>query len=123
MANQRNTDKNDRSNPDEGAAFKEHDGTMKCLHDSHMSDLKIKVLSDDSFENHNELMRAFRRLHPIVAGGPSMLYQIGMLKFSKLLRVTGINGVMGGLKLRDSAEALSALVPVRRVILPSGSQN
>ena len=83
----------------------------------------VNLFNIEDFKKHDEHMKAFRRLHPTMESLISMLYQLGVLTFSRPLYLTGKDKETGGIQLPGIDRTLLALIPIKRVTLPGGSQN
>ena len=83
----------------------------------------LNLASIEDFTKHDEHMKAFHRLHPTMDSLISMLYQLGTLTFSRPLNLTGKDRETGGIQLPGIDRTLPALIPIKRVTLPGGSQN
>jgi len=77
----------------------------------------------ESFRKHVEQMRMFCQSHPVLETVASRRPRLDVLEITRPLHVADITRGMGGLRDCLNAEEWHALVPIRRVTLPGGSQN
>lgn len=104
-------------------SFEEHNESMRRFRKSHANALEHNAPRRDSFREHNQRIGMFSKSHLVFEAGASWRPTLDMLKITRPLHVAALTKEMGGSRHHVSAEKWPALAPIRKVVLPGGSQN